>query len=226
MQPNAFQFPTALLLFASVCAAQGAPSDPPAGSPAFDSPRAYLRATGGLSLLPSTSLDSSDAGALDDADASFDPGFAYTFGGGYRVAKDWSIEAELGYRTNPIDRVRNAGPDVTGGDFASLGFFANGIYRLPVEGRLRPYFGLGLGLLEEIDIDLGAGSDVDYSDSAFAGQAIVGIDYQLSSRWSVQIEGRYLQSFGQDLTAESGSGIRYDADYQPISLLLGLTWSF
>ena len=35
-----------------------------------------------------------------------------------------------------------------------------------------------------------------------------------------------MQSFGQDLAAESGSGISYEADYQPLSLLLGVSWSF
>jgi opacity protein-like surface antigen len=190
------------------------------------SPRAYLRATGGLSLLPGTDLESGDAGALQQADASFDPGFAYTFGGGYRVADDWSLEVELGYRTNPIDRVRSTGSSINEGDFASLGFFANARYHLPVETRLRPYVGLGLGLLEEIDIDLGGGTDADYSDSAVAIQAIVGVDYAISSRWAVSLEGRYLQSFGQDLAAESGSGITYDADYRPLSVLLGLSWSF
>jgi opacity protein-like surface antigen len=240
MQPNRFHFSTTFLLLATACAVPSArdlPSIAPAASPTQrtsqdvaqqkePAPRAYLRATGGLSLLPGTSLDSSDAGALQQADASFDPGFAYTFGGGYRVTDDWSVEAELGYRTNPIDRVRSTGQTLTEGDFASLGFFANGIYRVPMAGRLRPYVGLGIGLLEEIDIDLGSGTDVDYSDSALAAQAIVGVDYQLSSQWSLQLEGRYLQSFGQDLAAESGNGVTYDADYQPFSISLGLTWSF
>ncbi|MCU0867280.1 MAG: porin family protein [Planctomycetes bacterium] len=231
---------TSLLLMAA-CTAPGArPTWATTGAPSStasdanaapnrddeDGKRAYVRATGGLSLLPSTDLESGDVGALQQADASFDPGFAYTFGAGYRVADDWSMEVELGYRTNPIDRVRNTGPTITEGDFASLGFFANARYHLPVTGSLQPYVGLGLGLLQEIDIDLGGGTEVDYSDSALAIQAILGVDYRFSSRWALQLEGRYLQSFGQDLAAESGSGITYDADYQPFSVLLGLSWSF
>jgi opacity protein-like surface antigen len=226
MATNVHLFPTTILLFTAVAVAQNTPPASVDTSPAVDSPRAYLRAAGGLSVLPSTSLDSADAGALQQANASFDTGYAYTFGGGYRITNDWAVEAEIGYRTNSIDRVRNAGPAITDGDFASLGFFVNGIYRLPVEGRLRPYVGLGAGYLEEIDIDLGSGANVDYSDSAFAVQAIVGVEYQLASRWALQLEGRYLQAFGQDLAAESGTGIRYEADYQPITLMVGLSWSF
>ena len=242
MKLNHFLFPTTLLLLTTSCAAPGnrtAPNPALADSPVQPTalaavqqqpqdapPRAYLRLNGGLSVLPSTNLDSSDAGALQQAEASFDPGFGYNFAGGYRITDDWAVELEIGYRTNPVDEVRSTGPTITDGDFSSLGFFANGIYRVPVEGRLRPYVGLGLGLIEEIDIDIGSGSDVDYSDSAVAIQAIAGLDYALSSRWSLQLEGRYMQSFGQDLAAESGSGISYEADYQPLSLLLGVSWSF
>jgi OmpA-OmpF porin, OOP family len=187
----------------------------------------YLRATGGLSILPSTDFRSSDAGALQDASASFDPGYAYTFGGGYRLNDAWSVEAEIGYRTNSIDTLRAGGGTVPeNGDFASLGFFANARWHLPTQSRLQPYVGLGFGVLEEIDADLGLGPNVDYSDSGLAAQALVGLDYQLSRRWSLQAEGRYLHAFGFDLAAETGAPITYDADYTPISFAIGLTFSF
>ena len=217
----------ALFVFAAACATPPRlPSSAPTSEPETATPRAHVRAAGGWSWLPDTDLDSDDIGALRPADASFDRGVAYTFGVGYRVADDWSLELELGYRANRIDRVLSTDQIITAGDFTSLGVFANARYHLPLASRLRPHFGLGLGLLEELEITIGTGTDVDYSDSAVAIQAIAGVDYAISPRWSVSLEGRYLQSFGQDLAAESGLRRSYEADYQPISVLLGLSWSF
>ena len=56
MPTNVHLFPTTILLFAAVAVAQNTPPASVDTSPAVDSPRAYLRAAGGLSVLPSTCM--------------------------------------------------------------------------------------------------------------------------------------------------------------------------
>ena len=195
--------------------------------PARNSDGVTARLFGGGGFLLATSLRSGDAGAIANGDASFD--FGWMAGGavGYRFANDWSVDLEMTYRTNDVDRITAPGVSIDQGDFSSLGVLANVRYYLPTDMPLRPYVGVGVGWIEEIDIDLGA-SDAEnsFSTSGVGAQALIGAEYALTDRLSLDVEGRYFRSFADDFDSENAAGIRYDADYDRFEALFGLTWRF
>jgi len=182
---------------------------------------------GGLGYLLDTDLRGTGAGAIADGSASFDAGWQAGGSLGYRFNDTWSADLEMMYRSNEIDRVSSSGPTVDGGDFASLAVMTNVRYYLPIGGPLRPYVGLGVGWLEEIDIDLASGgSESGFSSSGFGAQALLGAEYPLSNRLWVDVEGRYFRSFAGKLGGEDGASARYDADYDRVEIFAGLTWRF
>lgn len=185
------------------------------------------RLFGGAGFLRDTNLTSNDAGAIQDGDASFDVGWMGGGAVGYRFHDSWSADLEMTYRTNNLDRVTAAGTTVDDGDFSSLSVLTNLRYHLPVAGPLRPYVGVGAGWIEEIDIDLETlSSETGYSASGVGAQLLLGAEYALSDRLSLDVEGRYFRSFADRFDSEDGPAITYDADYDRFEVVFGLSWRF
>jgi outer membrane immunogenic protein len=88
----------------------------------------------------------------------------------------------------------------------------------------------GLGWVEEIDIDadVAGGRSTSYSaDNELAYQIMAGIGYPLSENWTLSGELRYTRV--NDVTFDeegSGNGEIDNVDYDPISLLVGITYNF
>lgn len=214
-----------------VSACAGAPS-----APDSDGSGVYLRAAGGLGFLADGDLDRQAGGGSPGVagDADYDSGFLSTFAVGYRIDPRWSTELELAYRSNDIDGVREASGGATiaeSGDFASLSFMLNGRYHFDTgESPVQPYVGLGIGVVEEIDVDLdplgGGGTERSFSDSGLGLQAMLGADYALGSGWSLNAEGRYFTALDFSLGAEGGGGGTFEGDYDHFGLLFGLGYSF
>lgn len=185
------------------------------------------RLFGGAGFLRDTNLTSDDAGAIQNGDASFDVGWMGGGALGYRFHDSWSADVEMTYRTNNLDRVTAAGTTVDDGDFSSLSVLTNLRYHLPVAGPLRPYVGAGAGWIEEIDIDLETlSSETGYSASGVGAQLLLGAEYALSDRLSLDVEGRYFRSFADSFDSEDGPAITYDADYDRFEVVFGLSWRF
>lgn len=193
----------------------------------------YLKPTVGAAFLSSSSFSQSGV-AEEGASGSgeFDSGYFAGIGVGYRYGNGWSAEVTWEFRTNDIDQVIfSDGTRFTEGNYASNIFYLNGFYTFGAmeDRRWRPYLGAGLGYVQEIDIDLEtAGVENSYSgDGELAFQAMGGVEYELSDRWRLQGEARYVTVSGNDLEFEgAGAGIINDIDYDGWTLGLNVLFDF
>ena len=183
----------------------------------------------GSSNLSSSSItESRPALPLLAGSASFGSGLGAGGAVGYRYGNGWAAELAWDYRRHNMKRV---GGVATTGDFASNTYFVNGYYRFARTGMVRPFVGLGLGWAQEIDIDIErGGQQLSYSRSgSTALQAIVGAEYELSERWSLVGDLRWMRvrsgSFKPE-NAAAGGLLLNQPRYQPVSLQLGLTYRF
>lgn len=187
----------------------------------------FARVQAGLSFLPDGDFDVTSGGATTGGEGNYDPGFMSGLAVGYRIDSTWSAELEYNYRSNDVDTVEQdgGGTFADGGDFASVAIMANAYYHFRPGERLRPYIGAGVGFLQEIDSDLDS-LGVEASDrGGFAYQLMAGVSYELSGPWTMNLEGRYFGAGTSDLEV-SGSSDVYEADYNPFSIVAGVTYSF
>ena len=178
----------------------------------------YARAFGGASFLSDTDLTGAITGP-----SSFGSGQIYGAAIGYDYPDSpFRSELEFAYRS--------ADPDISSGfsgDFASTTFAVNGYYMFSprADGKLTPYIGAGIAYVSEIDFDIGSGPAAgEYSDAGgFAYQAMIGAEYRLSDRWSVNGEIRYFDAGRQTLQNASGP---LSADYTAADVIIGATLRF
>ena len=191
----------------------------------------YLDVFGGFSGL--SSGDVKQAGQTSDG--SYDGGFLSGLAVGKELSPAWSLELEWFYRNNGVDSMNGGVFDgVSDGDFASTNLMFNAIYTFRRDdanegffNKISPYVGLGLGAMQEVDIDMKvAGIEQEFSDHWVpSSQIIVGAIYPINACFSAFAELRYHYSGSPTLDAENGGG-RVDADYDGYSALFGLRYSF
>ena len=95
--------------------------------------------------------------------------------------------------------------------------------------KLRPYLGAGIGLVQEIDMDIKSAAGVENSYSAsneLAGQLMAGIEYPIAQNWDLSTEIRYTKVSNIDLKQENGTGRINNVDYDPVTVGVGLTYNF
>jgi opacity protein-like surface antigen len=184
--------------------------------------RWYVDLFGGASLPGSVSATLERPG-LPAVSGDLDTKAGAIAGGalGYRLARDWRIEAEVAYRSNTVRSTSLPGLDrgPADADLASLVFMVNGYYDFaPIMASFatfRPYVGLGVGLAQEVDADLRVGgAPIEFSGSRVAYQLAAGVRWHYASRWSASLGVRYLNAGTVEMTADrAGTGpmrIRYD----------------
>lgn len=187
----------------------------------------YLGLHGGLGQLRDGSFDQVSGGVTSAADGSYDSGFLAGFSIGRRFDANWSAELDYTYRSNDV-----AGIDLVGGgslaqsgDYASVAILGNLRYDFRSGQRWRPYVGLGLGFLQEVDADLAPAGIEASEGGTFAFQAMAGASFQVDRRWSLFAEARYLGTAGAELEDET-SGDVYEADYDHLGLVIGARYGF
>lgn len=190
----------------------------------------FLRPVFGMSSLSDTSGQTTAIGNTDgNVDVKIDGGFNAGLGFGYYYTDQFAVELFWEYRSNDSETTLADGTQFTEGNYASNIFFLNGHYYFSSESKWTPYVGAGLGWIQEIDLDLEtAGQELSYSgDGDITYQAFAGIDYQLSSKISVNAELRYQALSSVDLSAENGGAGSFSGlDYNPLTLQMGLSWRF
>lgn len=197
------------------------------GAAAADGP--YLKALGGASfLLDQTARRSGGA----EADASFDAGYGFGLAAGWEFTPNLAAEIEYLYRTGDAGSFSPGGFG-SGGDYASVIVSAHLLYTLDGweapggVGRLRPFAGVGLGIVQEMDFDISGGAAAgEYSDSgALALQARAGLRWDIDETWGVGVEGRYLNA-GRPTLKRSGGGESLKARYETIDAFVSLSYRF
>jgi opacity protein-like surface antigen len=202
-------------------AAVNLPAEPPTFSQGF-----YFEGFGGFSGLMDDGIQLNG----ERWDGEYGGGF---LGGGAigHQWRAWSLELEFFYRSNDIDAVSRGGDRFAGGDYASTNFFLNAHYTFgSLGGRaaiIRPYVGAGVGLMQEIDIDMpGLGVEDVSATWKPAFQAIFGVRWELNAHWSIFTEGRYTYAGDPKLRSETGASQTVRADYKGWTALAGLRWTF
>lgn len=187
----------------------------------------YVKAIGGFGMLGDTRI-SGPAG--EDGDLSFDSGFAAGLAAGINFGQ-LRLEGEYLYQTNDTGRQRGSGfaAGSQPGDFSSVAISANAIGTfkpLPTK-RATVYLGAGLVWLQEVDLDFETSAgEVSFSNDAIGYQLLTGIEYQMSPRWTVGTELRYLNARSQRLEGEGSVSGDIKADYDRSSLLFSIGYRF
>ena len=194
---------------------------------AQDPPGFYASVYGGVTAAPSTSLSETRAtGPAVGGKVDFGRGIDFGAAVGWRFGNGWAAELALDERGNYLDSV--GGVAVDGNVFSEV-VFLNGYYRFPVRGALRPFLGAGLGYVVAFDIDVERnGTEQEYSrQGGVAVQAIAGLEYSLSPRWSLSGDVRWSRiGSGTFKATTAGNALSGKPKYQPLSLNLGASFLF
>ena len=194
---------------------------------AHDRAGLYVSAYGGTSMLGSASLTESRTSMPTLAGkASFGSGIGLGGAIGQRYGNGWAAEVAWDYRSHDLKRI---GGERVSGDFASTAAFINGYYRFQKVGMIRPFVGAGLGYATEIDMDITRdGAEQEYSRrGGLALQAILGGEMDLTERWSVSADVRWIRlGSGSFKSTNAGAELSGNPKYQPTALHVGVTYHF
>jgi outer membrane protein len=194
---------------------------------AQDKPGIYASVYGGPSAMASTRFSESRAtGPAVGGKVDFGSGIGFGMAVGQRYSNGWAVELALDERGNFLDRI--GGVAVDGNVFSEV-VFLNGYYRFPARGTVRPFIGAGLGYVVGMDIDVKRdGTEQEYSrQGGLAVQAIAGVEYSLSSRWSLSGDVRWSRmGSGTFKATTDGTVLIGKPKYQPVSLNLGVGFQF
>ncbi len=169
----------------------------------------YFDLRAGASFLSDSDL-TSPAGT---GEAEFDTGFVVEGAVGWEHESGFRGELALGYQQYDVDTLSTLGSSVPGdGDVGALTFMLNGYYAFNLD-KFRPYVGVGVGGAHvSADISALGFQAVDDSDTVFAYQGIVGLEYRLSD--SVSLGARYAYFATQDPTFFDTAGFEFDSEVQ------------
>lgn len=188
----------------------------------------YIQPVFGLSGMSSVTGVSSGIGAVDgQTQTTLSTGFNAGFAVGKQLSDNWSMDLLWEYRSNDSDVELANGQQFTEGNYASSFFYLNATYHIGTSGTLKPYVGAGLGVAQEIDIDLEQnGVEQSLSDSGeFAYQVYGGIHYALTPRLGLTGSVRYSATSSIALESENFEGGNLSSlEYNPVTLQMGLRY--
>jgi opacity protein-like surface antigen len=187
----------------------------------------YASIYGGPSATASTNFSESRAvGPAVGGKVKFGSGIGFGAALGQRYSNGWAAELALDERGNFLERIGGVAVD---GNIFSEAVFLNGYYRFPARGAVRPFVGGGLGYVIGMDIDVERdGTEQEYlRRGGLALQAIAGVEYSLSSRWSLSGDVRWSRiGSGTFKATTEGTALSGKPKYQPVSLNLGVGFQF
>jgi hypothetical protein len=147
---------------------------------------------------------------------------------GRRLGQDWRVEAAVMYRNNPVKQVSSPGFDARPGDadWASLTFTVNALYDFGAfklgPANVRPYLGLGIGRVQELDADLtSAGAEREFSGSGSARQFMAGLRWDYGSPWVADV-GVSRTNTGRIRLAPTGGGAPVEVKYHATTVMARL----
>ena len=183
--------------------------EPPPTDNLYEMSAWYLALRGGASFATDTSFDALGT----TVDSGYDIGPFVAGAVGYHFQNTGlRAEAEIGYLTNAIEHHDIAGTgtftDDASGDSSAFFGLASIYYDLPLDSRIKPFVGAGIGLADVSFSGLGTtpgGTLLDDSDTAFAWHLTGGIGYDISENVALEVGYRYLAFDGVDVTASDGT---------------------
>lgn len=180
-----------------------------AGSSAAQAQNWYVSGYGAMNYTHDGNANGNDKMVYD---------LGYGVGGtaGYAMPNGLRLEGEIAYRSNGIDTINGFS---VGADMTSWAFMGNALYDFNVQSSVRPHIGGGLGVVRGT-VETG---NFEFSDTVFAAQFIVGVDYNVAPDLALTIDFRHLRT--QDLSLGAGSGLGA-VEYSNSSVAAGLRKRF
>jgi len=158
----------------------------------------------GVSLnLPADQDGRTAAGAAYSVE--LDPGFVIQGAIGTYLWSSFRIEAEAAFRMADYDQATAGGTKVTPtGDLKIATGMINYFYDPDLDlGAFKPYLGAGLGVaqIKSAALTIGNLTVAKKDATEFAYQAIIGVTYEFSRDWSIGLDGRYLGTSDENVSA-------------------------
>lgn len=170
------------------------------------SAQTYVEITGAAVKQPDLSWGSGFA-----MDYEMDTGSAWSLAVGRFIRPNIALEAE-------VTRTKSEYACCAPNSLEATAYMANAFYRFTPERRIRPYVGLGVGM---IDVEYDAAADA--SDTVFGWQAMAGVETPFTNSLSGFAEYRY-QSAADLEDSSYGGGLTWE--YESHNLGLGLRYTF
>lgn len=180
---------------------------------------------GGLGLSIPGNADYEDATNTNEIES--DLGFAGLVSGGYQFDSNWRVEAEFGARINQVGGITGTGGGAPeDGDINVFSLMANAMYGIPTGTKFTPYVGVGAGIawVKAKELDAVLGSTIDDSDTTFAYQGILGVEYDISSNLKASLDYRYFRT--GDLSFSDAAANDIDAKYSNHTVSVGVRYLF
>ncbi len=133
----------------------------------------------------------------------FDPGFVAQGAIGVYLGENFRIESEAAYRIADYDQATSGGGSSTAnGDLKLATGIINLYYELDL-GLFSPFLGVGAGVaqVDRTAVNSPSLTLVERDATEFAYQAIVGITYEISRDFGISLDGRYLGTSDEDISA-------------------------
>lgn len=188
----------------------------------------FVKIYGGISPLLSDEFSLfSIPNRLDiKLDYSHDVGYNLGFSLGYFFTNNIALQAGFEKRRNrlfvPFDFFSPPNSPDLSTMLTTNSVYLNGLYYLQDKKKLRPYLGLGLSLLQDINYNI---FEYDFSGTSVLGfKGIIGMDYHISSNIAFNLELNY-NAFNE-IEVEEGIGTEIKLRYNPLTVNLGIIYSF
>ena len=176
-------------------------------------------------LLTSSNTVTTDVGA------AIETAIGYAFSSGFRTEAALTLQKFDGAKTSTVFRLIAESPpfeifDTFPGDkIESTALNLNAYYDFPVRGSIKPYVGVGAGIVS-VEIDDGV---LRAKDPGISLQAMAGVSVRATESLSLYVEGRWqelrdLRTHGFDLA--TSFPITVDFDFSTFSIRSGLRATF
>ena len=168
-----------------------------------------------------------ESGIANRGDYGWESGSGAVAALGYDTGTGWRVEAELGWRSLDLDRIRLAGARwmkfAGEAEARTLSAMANVYWAVPGGWMLQPYLGAGIGAARQ---DWRSGGSID--DTMFAWQAMAGVRHALSDRAELHVGYRFFSTADWQLGGRDADGDawRSEVDYRTHNLEGGVTFRF
>ncbi len=183
----------------------------------------YIGIRGGVVFMPDE-----DMGFLKDTE--FDLGYGAAMSLGYDFGYEYGrsrLEAELGYRTNGLDKTTFFGDSRSAdGDAISVSLMGNGYYVFENPSIVQPYLmgGIGAAFVSVDGAEIEGVTAIDDDSVEFAYQAGIGVSFDFNRNFSMDLDYRYFATTDTELEDEAGETL--DFDYRTHNVFVGFRYNF
>lgn len=161
-------------------------------------------------------------------DVEPDLGFTYGLGIGYFFSDNIALEVAYQYHDNDADMSVANNNEVIEGEINVEYVSFNAYWFVQPKGNWRPFLGVGAGITTnaEVSFDTQQNNLSLESDGDLIAQIMFGADFLLSDQVSLLTQFTYTNIELSDLTQNSAGQRVDDLQHNPISLQVGILYSF